>query len=1750
MSFAYQILLQGTQEVPSVTTDATGVGFALFDDSATTLQYGFNTQGLDFGGVLDNGVPRTPDTQDDVTGAHFHNAARGANGGVVFNILTQDADDLAHMLNQDGSRSVTGLWESSDPASTSITTLAGIFNGSTVGNDIDIYLNLHTAGFPGGELRGQLVTSADDNANTITGTEFNDTLFGLGGNDRITGLAGADNIDGGDDIDESSYAGSPEGVSVNLTTGVNTGGHAEGDMLTSIEFIRGSSEDDTLVGSAGDDTLRGEDGNDSIEGLAGDDALIGGGGDQDVLTYASSPAGVNVDLGDSTNDQSGGHAQGDRINGFEFLIGSAFDDTLEGTTADNSIEGGAGADSIFGSTNQDTLVGGAGNDTISGGTGDDTVDGGEDNDILTGGSGDDMLSGGEGQDSLDAGDDEDTLNGGAGADTLEGGSGVDLADYSDSPEGVRVSLVAGTTGSGGHAEGDTLTDIENLQGSAFGDALTGDADDNAFQGGAGADTLTGGSGQDTAVYVDAPSGVALDLSANSGTVGDAQGDLFSSIEAVIGSEFNDTLIGSATDDTLNGAGGDDLLEGKAGADRLEGGDGSDTASYASSSTLVQVNLGAGTAQNGDAQGDTFSGIENLVGSAFNDVLTGDGGANMLTGGLGNDTLSGGSDDDELLGGEGADSLDGGTSFDIASYAGSSGAVNIDLAANTATGGDATGDTLTSIEDLIGSAGNDTLTGNSEANFIEGGAGADVLDGGTNNSTSRNNDMVRYDSSSAGVNVNLSNGAASGGDAEGDTISNFEGLGGSAFDDTLTGSNSDNDLFGRAGNDSLVGLDGEDALEGGEGNDTLDGGDDDDLLLGEAGNDLLLGGEGDDTLAGDEGDDTLEGGAGDDALDGGDGIDTARYSGSSAAVQVDLATGQGTSADAAGDSLTDIENLIGSSSADMLMGDSGDNRLDGAGGADTLTGREGDDTYVVDNSGDVLTEVANEGTDTVVSRIDFTLGDHFENLMLSGSSNIDGSGNAGANMLMGNAGANVLTANGGADTMTGGAGNDTYVIDSTGQSVVEAENEGTDAVNSAVSYALTDHVETLVLTGTADIDGTGNALNNSLVGNSGANVLTGGAGNDAYAVGDGDTVVEAAGGGTDEVVTESTHTLAANVENLRLQGNNDVSGTGNGLDNTILGNSGANTLTGGDGNDTLEAYDGGDSLNGGSGADSLDGGDGDDTLDGGAGDDTLNGGAGDSTVTGGSGTDTVIINALAASVAVTETASNLILATSAGTYTVANDVEQFQFQDVTQNRAVVAGRDGEVAAPSVSVSINGLLDGAAQPVPGQLARAEAFAASSQTRLPDGNDIQGGADWGFSGGSSSSPTQPVRLVRQADQLLEPVELMEMRAGIGSSFGGSSTSDGFTADLGNMTFQVAGDRPTSPQTFEQIYQLLLDIAAYDELTDTAQRQAIVDRMNTLGLDEIRFQIDGQDAEFRLTTNLLALSASLGGGDGNDSLSTSEGRDVLEGRGGNDTLNGGLLEDTLNGGAGDDLINTGFGFDSADGGTGNDTILGLNGFDSLRGGSGNDLLRGNFGNDTIGGDAGDDTIEGGLGFDSMSGGLGDDSIQARDGFDTLEGGGGNDTLSGNNGNDSISGGAGNDSIVGGLGADVMDGGADNDTITGQNGFDTLRGGAGNDSLEGNSGNDSMDGGLGNDTLRGGLGADTFVFAAGADVIVDYRPVDSIQIEADLVPGASPTTDDLVSLASTNAAGNLVLDFGGGNSLTFNGISALSDVVDDITFI
>lgn len=334
-----------------------------------------------------------------------------------------------------------------------------------------------------------------------------------------------------------------------------------------------------------------------------------------------------------------------------------------------------------------------------------------------------------------------------------------------------------------------------------------------------------------------------------------------------------------------------------------------------------------------------------------------------------------------------------------------------------------------------------------------------------------------------------------------------------------------------------------------------------------------------------------------------------------------------------------DTLYGGAGIDAIYGGVGNDYLDGGSDVDTLAGGVGDDIFVIDNVTDVITEVVSEGIDVARTIVTYTLPVNVDTLVLIGTDDIDGIGNGLDNILSGNNGANTLDGLAGADalhggsgndelyggegndyldggadvdTLVGGSGDDIYAIDNATDVITEVVSEGLDVARSIVTYTLPVNVDALVLIGIDDIDGIGNSLDNVLSGNSGGNILdgsagadilAGGPGNDTYVVeNSGDQVMELGNSGIDHVQSGVTYDLmqAWHVENLSLIGGSAVNGSGNWLDNFILGNAEANHLDGNRGNDTLD---------GGGGVDSLVGGVGDDVLVYAAEDVLVNGGAG-------------------------------------------------------------------------------------------------------------------------------------------------------------------------------------------------------------------------------------------------------------------------------------------------------------------------------------------------------------------------------------------------------------------------------------------------------------------------------------------------------------------------------------------------------------
>lgn len=850
----------------------------------------------------------------------------------------------------------------------------------------------------------------------LAGGVGNDKLYGEAGDDSLHGDVGADRIDGGLGNDWVLYFdGATAGVQVFLYQNRATGGAAAGDTLFDIENVQATKFADTIHGNAqanfldgrdGNDKLYGREGNDNLAGGSGGDLLDGGVGIDWALYLEGAKTGVVVSLFNNANALG---ASGDVLVAIENVQGTNFADTITGGSGDNFLLGLGGADKLYGREGSDELQGGAGGDRLDGGAGIDwalyaegatgavvvslfnnanaggasgdtifdieNVQGTAFADSITGNTAANYLVGLAGADKLYGREGNDNLEGGAGGDRLDGGAGVDWALYSSSTTAILLSMF--NNANAGGASGDTLFDVENVQGTALADSITGNSADNYLmglagadklygregndnlEGGLGADRLDGGSGLDWALYAASTSGVIVSLY-NNANFGGASGDTLFDIENILGSAFADTLTGNsvanflqggAGNDKLNGREGDDNLEGGEGADTIDGGIGNDWALYSSSKQAVTVSLASNAGNARGALGDILTSIENVLGSSFADLITGNALNNAIEGGSGDDTIRGGGGTDQINGGLGKDVLDGGEGVDWLSYSNAGSGVTVNLSTNTV-GGAAFGDQISNFELLIGSQFADTLTGSSIDNVIEGRAGddrlfglggADRLDGGLGADTidgGEGIDRLVFSGAASAVIVDLAVAANNGGWAAGDVYSNIENVEGTQFADAITGD---------AQTNLLIGLEGNDTLKGGAGHDTLIGG---------AGNDTLT----DDEAANVADDDVFAPGTGNDLVTG-DGNDSIDYSEFTVTVTVDLSvTGAlQTGGGADGDTLVGILSVTGGSAGDTLTSSVTGHGADIA----TIRGLGGNDTIILNHASDIA--LGGDGNDTITMK---------------------------------------------------------------------------------------------------------------------------------------------------------------------------------------------------------------------------------------------------------------------------------------------------------------------------------------------------------------------------------------------------------------------------------------------------------------------------------------------------------------------------------------------------------------------------------------------------------------------------------------------------------------------------------------------------------------------------------------------------------------------------------------------------------------
>ena len=964
----------------------------------------------------------------------------------------------------------------------------------------------------------------------------------------------------------------------------------DGDDISFIRYSKDGKLDMTFAGDTVGDTLIGGDGDDTLVSGVVVSSLVGGSGD-DVYFINNSGTVINDTAGTDTVYTTANFDLS-KFNSIENLV----------------FANGIGGASLIGNTLANSIVGDESNDTINGGVGADTMVGGAGNDFyIVDNAGDTIVE--------DANEGIDTAS--------------VIATVAQLPSGYTLSAHVENLILGGNAALSGYgNDMNNrLVGNSVNNILDGAEGDNTLDGGVGRDTLRAGSGDDYFIVDNTLDVIEDGGGSDSVEARVANYALAAGLESLIlgagitsgtGNIENNILVGNSVANTLRGLDGDDTLDGGLGADSLVGGNGNDyyiidnAGDRVTESTIDGGSAGGIDTVEARVTGYTLAnGVENLVlfgtvaagtGNSLDNFIAGNSVANTLNGEAGVDTMFGGAGNDLYIVDNGGDTIQENADE------------GIDTVSVTATLTQLpSGYTLASnVENLIlgGSASlsgygnelNNWMIGNSANNILDGGEGNNTLDGGVGKDT------------------------------------------------LLAGSGNDYFIIDNT-QDVIVDLGGYDSVEARVANCTLAGGLESLVLgvgitsgVGNTENNILVGNSVANTLRGLEGNDTLDGGLGADYLEGGNGndyyiVDNVGDKVIESTVSGGVAGGIDTiEARVTGYTLSGgVENLLlfgtvvagtGNSLNNLLQGNAVANTLNGAVGADTMFGGAGNDLYFVDNAGDTVVENESEGIDTVsvtatLTQLPsgYTLASNVENLILGGSASLSGYGNELNNWMIGNSANNILdggegnnTLDGGVgkDTLLAGSGNDYFIIDNTQDVIVDLG--GYDSVEARVANCtLAGGLESLVL-GVGITSGVGNTENNILVGNSvantlrglegndtldgglGADYLEGGNGNDYYIVDNaGDKVIESTvsggvAGGIDTIEARVTgYTLANGVENLVLFGT-IASGTGNSLDNVLLGNSANNSLIGGAGNDTLSAaglnlgIGQKDTLTGGNGAD--------------------------------------------------------------------------------------------------------------------------------------------------------------------------------------------------------------------------------------------------------------------------------------------------------------------------------------------------------------------------------------------------------------------------------------------------------------------------------------------------------------------------------------------------------------------------------------
>lgn len=1029
----------------------------------------------------------------------------------------------------------------------------------TYGSSAETILNFENA--IGTSLKD--ILTGDANVNTLDGGVGNDGLYGGDGDDILIGGAGADALDGGSGVDTASYQNAASGVRADLSN-VGSLGDANGDTYVGIENIFGSNFNDTLQGNSNANELFGGAGNDTLFGWQGQDTLIGGAGNDFIYGNTSNADDDSQDTFLYYGSRSG------------YQIGIYDSDTKSVTITDiDASDGDDGVDTLYIGSNDRIVfsdfeynVGVTSNVAPQLGLPGPRNQSIDDNVVKTFTLPVTSFFDQDFEDKLtvtaklaDGNDLPSWLTFVPATWTFEARpseiEGFDVNDPKFAGQNWEIKVTATDLQGASVSTTFTLTLTEGelyVQGTDTADSWVGVRRRQRFDGGGqpiGAFDTISYAASSAAVSINLQSTIKVgSLDYGQGSGGDAQGDLYNSIEKFIGSAFNDTLIGDGLVNVLEGGDGDDTLDGEAGGDNLyggagadilrggagddvifaratadfnegygdnsedsiDGGDGFDTLYFSESAFFVRIDLSENSVK--------ASSIENITGSDYHDYITGNNSANRISGGLGDDTIGGGGGNDWLEGGAGYNTIEGGDGQDQI-FGGNDG------------------------NELYGGTGDDSIFGGDDNDVLDGGAGADNLDG------RGGSDEVDYRSSDAGISFDLGkNYTGSGGFAQGDTLANFEIVQASNYDDSLTADLIGRTFYGNGGNDTLIGGIGADIFYGGDGNDNLKGENGDDILFGGAGDDQLDGGSGAVRIWGGAGDDTviITDWTEDALVDGGDDSDTLNLTGVAGLVTLDLGNDS---------RFLNFENVMAGDGGAVLTGTATANRLEGGAGDDTLSGGAGNDKLFGRDGYDILS--GGSGNDTL-------------------------EGGDGNDILYGGSDADVLRGGAGVDRVdfsgslsgTGFSRNQIGRVDVGGQTVVAAVDVNLSGVNVSLETGVGANADAAGDSYAEIEDITGSSYGDLLEGDNGNNVIHGGAGGD----------ILYGGGGTDTLFGDAGN-------DFLFGGDGQDSLYGDDGDDRLFGEGESDTLFGGNGNDVLEAGDAGDTLDGGTGNDILIGGQGGD-----------------------------------------------------------------------------------------------------------------------------------------------------------------------------------------------------------------------------------------------------------------------------------------------------------------------------------------------------------------------------------------------------------------------------------------------------------------------------------------------------------------------------------------------------------------------------